>query len=145
MMRTLYRFLVWLHPLEFRVEFGGEMLWIFDEAAVTVGVLPLLYDALVSLARQWLLRSDAWKFGVGVIVNATLVTVLFGGPGVLDNPRKQAAPNLYDLEVSWDRLDAFAHPTRLYLMVQRMPWAGDRLNPAAANAARKPSWNARGR
>ena len=32
-MRTLYRYLVHLHPPAFRREFAAEMIWIFDEAA----------------------------------------------------------------------------------------------------------------
>jgi hypothetical protein len=80
MMRSLYRGLLWLHPLEFREEFAGEMLWIFDEAAETVGVIPLLADALGSLLRQWTVRTRAWKFAIGAMVNATFWTALLLGP-----------------------------------------------------------------
>jgi hypothetical protein len=82
MMRSLYRLLLRLHPYEFRQEFAGEMLWIFDEARATVGVLPMFADALESLARQWLIRSGAWTYVVGVAVNATVMTVAFLGPGI---------------------------------------------------------------
>jgi len=61
MIRVLYRWLLILHPRAFRREFAGEMLWIFDEAAATDGVAVLFYDGLISLARQWLVRSGSWK------------------------------------------------------------------------------------
>jgi hypothetical protein len=61
MTRALYRCLVWLHPPIFRREFAGEMLWIYDEASQSTGAAPLLLDGIVSLARQWILRSAWWK------------------------------------------------------------------------------------
>jgi len=60
MTRFLYRLLVWLHPPSFRREFGGEMLWIFDESRLHHVALPLFGDAFASLARQWLLRTAVW-------------------------------------------------------------------------------------
>ena len=80
MTRTVYRCLLRLHPADFRDQFAEEMLWIFDEAAAAVGTMPLLADVLASLARQWVVRSGAWKFGIGVLVDATLLSVLFLGP-----------------------------------------------------------------
>jgi len=62
-MRTLYRCLLWLHPPAFRREFAGEMLWIYDESGESG---PLLLDGLVSLARQWVLRSGWWKTAAAV-------------------------------------------------------------------------------
>ncbi len=60
--RSLYSFLLWLHPPSFRRRFGDEMLWIFNETAPQQGAWLLLADALASLARQWLLRSSiVWK------------------------------------------------------------------------------------
>jgi hypothetical protein len=61
MTRALYRGVVRLHPAAFRKQFGEEMLCIFDEAGKAEGTLPLLLDAVISLARQWTLRSGAWK------------------------------------------------------------------------------------
>jgi hypothetical protein len=60
MTRLLYRLLLALHPPAFRREFGGEMLWIFDESHAHHVALPLFADALASLARQWLFRSAIW-------------------------------------------------------------------------------------
>jgi hypothetical protein len=77
MTRILYRWLLWLHPPIFRREFAGEMLWIFDEAAAAEGVATLFGDACVSLARQWLLRSGAWK--VAVALAGALFQVTMGG------------------------------------------------------------------
>ncbi len=61
MSRTLYRCLVRLHPPVFRREFAGEMLWIYDETARAEGRFALLVDGLLSLARQWIVRSGCWK------------------------------------------------------------------------------------
>lgn len=41
-----------LHPVGFRAEFGDDMLWIFDEEARRGAALPLLWDALRSVAVQ---------------------------------------------------------------------------------------------
>jgi len=59
MTRSLYRGLVWLHPRAFRSEFGDEMLWIFDESSA-FGASSLLTDGVISLLRQWLLRTRVW-------------------------------------------------------------------------------------
>ena len=66
MTRSLYRSLLWLHPPAFRREFGGEMLWIFDEAAITEGSGRLLADGVVSLFRQWMVGSGMWKVLAGM-------------------------------------------------------------------------------
>jgi len=62
--RTLYRWLLKLHPAAFQERFGEEMLWIFDEGAETQGTLRLLADAFVSLGRQWILRPESWDMPV---------------------------------------------------------------------------------
>lgn len=59
--RSLYRYLLRLHPACFRKQYEDQMLWIFDESVQNRGVLPLLLDATVSLVRQWLLRSAYWR------------------------------------------------------------------------------------
>jgi len=81
MIRVLYRVLLWLHPPAFRREFGGEMLWICDETSGSAAVWMLFADALVSLARQWVLRAGAWKLVVasaGGLLQITLGGLIFG-------------------------------------------------------------------
>jgi hypothetical protein len=56
------------------------MLWIFEEAAAE-GVAPLFADGLVSLLRQWLLRSGQWKLAAAVIGGLAEITA--GGLGGL--------------------------------------------------------------
>lgn len=77
-MRALYGLVVWLHPASFKDEFGSEMRWIFDEAHSSGGAVALFSDAVASLARQWLLRSDLWKFGVGALLTAGLFAGMIG-------------------------------------------------------------------
>jgi hypothetical protein len=79
-MRFLYRVLLWLHPPAFRRQFAGEMLWIFDETAGAAALWLLLGDALLSLARQWLFRSGAWKLLVASA--GGLVQITAGGLGL---------------------------------------------------------------
>ena len=55
--RSLYRCILRLHPTAFHREFGGEMLWIFDEEFAKRSVIPLFADAFASLGRQWMLRG----------------------------------------------------------------------------------------
>lgn len=58
MIRPLYAALIKLHPAGFRHRFGDEMLSIFDQTAGGER-RTLVGDAIVSLLRQWLLRSDS--------------------------------------------------------------------------------------
>jgi hypothetical protein len=70
----LYQWLVRLHPRPFRKRFGPEMLCVFDEAAAA-GRLGLLADCVLSLARQWVLRSGFWIIavaGLGALVQMAL-------------------------------------------------------------------------
>jgi len=78
MNRTLYRWLIGLHPPAFRLRFEPELLWIFDESHDASGAAPLLYDAAVSLLRQWLMRSGMWKWVLGGIAGALPVVIGFG-------------------------------------------------------------------
>jgi uncharacterized membrane protein len=78
MTRTLYRWLVCLHPPAFRLRFEEELLWIFDESRDAPGSPPLLYDAAMSLLRQWLVRSGMWKWVLGAIAGALPVLIGFG-------------------------------------------------------------------
>ena len=91
MTRTLYRCLVWMHPPVFRREFAGEMLWIYDEAAQSESVAPLLLDGFVSLARQWLLRSGCWKL-LAALAGA-LFQVSIGGALLFSIGRLQSGPS----------------------------------------------------
>jgi hypothetical protein len=86
MTRALYASLLRLHPPAFRRRFGHEMLWIFDEALVSEGALILLFDLLISVMRQWLLRSGVWKAAIALVLGAVQVTA--GGFGwFFFNPR----------------------------------------------------------
>ena len=58
MKRSVYLCLLRLHPRWFRQRFGDEMLCIFDQAAANGRAGAFFRDAAVSLARQWLLRSE---------------------------------------------------------------------------------------
>ena len=59
--RSLYRFILRLHPACFRKQYEDQMLWIYDESVQSRGVVSLLFDAFVSLFRQWVLRSGYWR------------------------------------------------------------------------------------
>jgi hypothetical protein len=66
MATRLYRWLVRLHPPAFRERYGPEMLCVYDEAEC--GERPrLLADGIVSLVRQWVVRSRYWIVGVAVL------------------------------------------------------------------------------
>jgi hypothetical protein len=80
MTRALYRCLLRLHPPAFRQEFASDMLWIFEEAAAN-GVAPLFADGVISLLRQWILRSDSWKVAAALVGGA--LQVMAGGLGAL--------------------------------------------------------------
>jgi EF hand len=57
MLRWLYIQFIWLHPAPFRWRFGDDMLDDFDRAP-NRAKLRYFADAVVSLARQWLLRPE---------------------------------------------------------------------------------------
>jgi hypothetical protein len=78
MTRTFYRWLICLHPPAFRLRFGQELLWIFDESSDASGAATLLYDAAISLLRQWLIRSEMWKWIVGGIAGLVPIVIGFG-------------------------------------------------------------------
>jgi hypothetical protein len=78
MTRSLYRGLVWLHPRAFRAEFAEEMIWIYDEASGD-GVLPLFADGVLSLMRQWLIRSGVWKPAVAGIGGFLYIAIGLNG------------------------------------------------------------------
>lgn len=78
MTRTLYRWLIGLHPTAFRLRFEEELLWIFDESSGESGAAALLYDAVISLLRQWLFRAEMWKWLLGGIAGALPIVIGFG-------------------------------------------------------------------
>jgi hypothetical protein len=88
MNRTLYGWLIGLHPSAFRLRFEPELLWIFDESSPASGAAPLLYDAALSLLRQWLMRSGVWKWVVGGIAGAVPLLIGFGS-FLLDWPMRR--------------------------------------------------------
>jgi hypothetical protein len=51
-LRTMYRGLLRLHPVDFRAEFGEEMLWIFDEECKRGAALALIVDGVRSIVVQ---------------------------------------------------------------------------------------------
>ncbi len=72
MRRSLYHALIELHPARFRDRFGDEMLCVFDEAGRDRA--PRLFaDAVLSLLRQWLLRSNLWKMASGAVISSLLL------------------------------------------------------------------------
>jgi hypothetical protein len=81
MTRLAYLVLVRLHPREFRKRFGEEMVWIFEQDNAVRARLPLFSDAALSLARQWLMRSGAWKIAVAMLggfVSIAAVLMIIG-------------------------------------------------------------------
>jgi hypothetical protein len=79
MIRLLHQWLLRLHPPAFRRRFSLEMLCIFDHATASKSscAWALLFDAFVSLMRQWLLRSGSWR--VPAAVAGASVQFLIGG------------------------------------------------------------------
>jgi hypothetical protein len=101
MRRGLYQCLIWLHPAVFRQRYAEEMLWIFD-VTIGQGVLPLFVDGIISLFRQWLLRSNIWKMAAGTVVSTVLIfgwwhsqessldaALRRGNPGALEEARRR--------------------------------------------------------
>jgi hypothetical protein len=80
MIRLIYRLVLWLHPPAFRRQYADEMLWIFGICRAERGARSLIADAILSLLRQWILRTRWWLVPVAVVWS--LVTLL-GGNAVL--------------------------------------------------------------
>jgi hypothetical protein len=79
--RALYSGLVWLHPRPFRAEFGGEMLWIFDESTAERPwrCVPRLFaDAIVSVLRQWVIGCGTWKIAAAFLGGILHLWLVFG-------------------------------------------------------------------
>jgi hypothetical protein len=86
MTRQMYRCLLWLHPAAFRRQFEEDMLWIFDEAADAWSAPPFFSDAIVSLVRQWLLRSGLWIWLVAGIAGIIPLSIAVGSFLPWDRP-----------------------------------------------------------
>jgi hypothetical protein len=81
MTRALYSGLVRLHPRSFRAEFGGEMLWIFDESTAQAAwpTAPrLCADAVLSLLRQWIIGCGTWKIAAAFVGGVIHLWLVFG-------------------------------------------------------------------
>jgi hypothetical protein len=77
-MRVLYALLIRLHPRAFRERFAQEMLLVFEEAENAWGLGSLLCDAILSLLRQWLIRSELWKWAVAGVAAVVPLLIAFG-------------------------------------------------------------------
>jgi hypothetical protein len=60
MLRSVYSWVLRLHPPFFRQRFAQEMLAIFDAEERSLSEMRLVGDGLISLLRQWLLRPEFW-------------------------------------------------------------------------------------
>lgn len=85
-MRFVYVLLISLHPPSFRRRFSQEMFWIFEEAANSWGASSLFCDAILSLLRQWLLRSGLWKWLVASLAAVVPLLIAFGSFLPWDRP-----------------------------------------------------------
>jgi len=85
-MRLLYALLLRLHPPAFRKRSASEMLCIFEEAASSWGAASLFRDAIFSLVRQWLIRTDLWKWLVAGVAGVIPLLIAFGSFLPWDRP-----------------------------------------------------------
>ena len=85
-MSFLYALLISLHPPSFRKRFAQEMLWIFDETANSRSAGSLFLDVILSLLRQWFIRSELWKWFVAGIAGAVPLIIAFGSFLPWDRP-----------------------------------------------------------
>ena len=85
-MRFLYALFISLHPPSFRERFAQEMLWIFEESANMGDAGSLFRDAILSLLRQWLIRSELWKWLVAGIAGLVPLIIAFGSFLPWDRP-----------------------------------------------------------
>ena len=72
--RSIYRLILRSHPTYFRVRFGSEMLWIFEEESQRGASVRLLFDGILSLLRQRLATQD--KLIHGPMSSALLISDL---------------------------------------------------------------------
>lgn len=83
MRRTIYSWVIAMHPPGFRELFGEELIAIFDQLNGEFNGRHLIWDALQSLGRQWLFRRAWWMPAIAAlaaaveVVSATLMIVAF--------------------------------------------------------------------
>jgi hypothetical protein len=112
MKRFLYRFLLYLHPPDFRERFAAEMLWIFDEAPAQAQ-RAFFTDAFVSVLKQWILHSGLWKAVAGACFSflflfgwwhsqeiSLAAALRRGNPAILEDIHHQNAPATTCAEIS---------------------------------------------
>jgi hypothetical protein len=66
MLRSVFHLLVNLHPRAFRERFAAEMHSIFDHSTGRKTAFSLVFDAWLSLLRQWGFRPAFWNDAVAV-------------------------------------------------------------------------------
>jgi hypothetical protein len=75
MVNKLYACLLLMHPPAFRRRFAAEMRCVFDQAEPSAGAFALIVDGVVSLGRQWILRSGSWKLALTLVGACLQVTI----------------------------------------------------------------------
>lgn len=138
-MRGVYQTLLRLHPAPFRREFAGGMLWIFDEASASEGVCTLFFDALISLARQWVVRSGSWKIGAAIV--GAFLQLSLGGLGWLavQHPRIAVATAREQFKGEWVgevKTAGSSQRLELQLAPAGMEWIGKVVLAGEEHAAR---------
>lgn len=68
MLRFLYRCVLRAHPGYFRQRFADEMMSVFDQTRGRLDPARLLVDGVISLLRQWGLRSEFWDAPAGHVI-----------------------------------------------------------------------------
>jgi hypothetical protein len=126
-MRWFYGLLLRLHPAPFRREYAGEMLWIFEEASASEGAWGLFLDGLISLARQWVVRSGSWRVPVAIL--GGLFQVTLGGMGwlAMEHPRIAADAAREQFRGEWvGEVTAREGPRKMELQLAPVgtAWAG---------------------
>ena len=92
--RTLYRFLLRLHPAAFRERFAEELLWIYDKSLPQQGSPRLCADGLLSLLRQWFQQ-----------VNFAEILIACGGAFIPPYIASVALRHAMPRGPQWDELD----------------------------------------
>ena len=72
--RRLYRFLVRLHPAQFRQDFGRDMQLDFEDASTQTAFATAFLDALLSLGRQWAESAVSGGASRNTLQKASLLT-----------------------------------------------------------------------
>jgi hypothetical protein len=139
MIRSVYRWMLRLHPPGFRRQYAEEMLWIYDETAGT-GTISLLTDGFVSLVRQWMtcpatLTLAAAGFGGAMqmaLFLMMMIPVVNQSPGVIYVRRPLFANGMPDVSTvrlsgNWVgtlRSTGPSGPIQLMLLNNGAAWTG---------------------